>query len=66
MQASWLATGITTAWGWATWWTVSSNKTFFGKFVGTPRITRGYKPFISIVNSPEKSTRKSKRKKRTK
>ncbi len=50
MQASWLATGITTAWGWATWWTVSSNKTFFGKFVGTPRITRGYKPFVSLVN----------------
>ncbi|MHC5861420.1 hypothetical protein [Nostoc sp.] len=50
MQASWLATGIVTAWGWATWWTVSSNKAFFGKFVGTPRITRGYKPFVSLVN----------------
>jgi len=27
-----------------------SNKAFFGKFVGTPRITRGYKPFASLVN----------------
>jgi len=43
MQQSWLATGVTIAWGWASWWVISSNKTFFGKFVGTPRITRGYK-----------------------
>jgi hypothetical protein len=58
LQAGWFATGIVTAWGWATWWTVSSNKTFFGKFVGTPRITRGYKPFTSLVNPPKIKTKK--------
>ena len=58
MQADWLATGITIAWGWATWWTVSSNKAFLGKFVGTPRITRGYKPFISLVNPPQPKARR--------
>jgi hypothetical protein len=63
MQAGWFATGFVTAWGWATWWTVSSNKTFFGKFIGTPRITRGYKPFTSLVN-PTQVTRKTKSKKR--
>ena len=64
MQQSWLATGITTAWGWATWWTVSSNKAFFGKFVGTPRITRGYKPFVSLINSLPQPKKKRKPKKR--
>lgn len=66
-QASWFATGVFVAWGWATWWVVSSNKAFFGKFVSTPRIVRGYKPFISLVNPPQpeskrKSTKARKRK----
>jgi hypothetical protein len=66
MQQSWFATGVAIAWGWATWWTASSNKSFFGKFVGTPRITRGYKPFVSLVNPPiiEKPNRKSQSRKR--
>jgi hypothetical protein len=58
MQASWLTTGIVTAWGWATWWTVSANKAFLGKFVGTPRITRGYKPFVSLVNRLQPQSQK--------
>lgn len=52
LQQSWLATGIAIAWGWATWWTLTSNKSWLGKFVGVPRITRGYKYYIPFVNSP--------------
>lgn len=51
-QASWFATGLFVAWGWATWWTLSSNKAYLGKFVGTPRIVRGYKQYVSLVNPP--------------
>ncbi|NEU71841.1 hypothetical protein PI95_004430 [Hassallia byssoidea VB512170] len=66
MQQSWFATGIAIAWGWATWWTVSSNKAFFGKFVGTPRLSRGYKPFESLVNPPRSEPKKKRKpKKRT-
>lgn len=42
LKASWLATGLAIAWGWASWWTISTNKDFFGKFVAVPRISRGY------------------------
>lgn len=58
-QASWLVTGIITAWGIATWWTLSTNKNFFGKFIGTPRIVRGYKPFDSFVNPVTIETKKT-------
>ncbi|MBW4632959.1 MAG: hypothetical protein KME30_13980 [Iphinoe sp. HA4291-MV1] len=58
LQAGWLATGISITWGWATWWTVTSNKAFLGKFVGTPRITRGYKPFVSLLNPHQSEPRK--------
>ncbi|KAB8333856.1 hypothetical protein SD80_011390 [Scytonema tolypothrichoides VB-61278] len=61
MQQSWLATGIAIAWGWATWWTVSSNQAFFGKFIGTPRIIRGYKPFVSLVHPPQEPKPRKKR-----
>jgi hypothetical protein len=47
-QASWLITGLMIAWGWATWWTLSSNKTWLAKFVKVPQITRGYKRFYSL------------------
>ncbi|MBO3458429.1 hypothetical protein G7B40_025280 [Aetokthonos hydrillicola Thurmond2011] len=53
LQASWLVTGLVIAWGWATWWTLTSNKTWLSKFVGVPRISRGYKSFYSLVQQPE-------------
>ena len=58
LQASWLVTGIVAAWAVATWWVVSSNKSFLGKFVGTPRVTRGYKPSISFTNPPSPERKK--------
>ncbi|MBD2505223.1 hypothetical protein [Anabaena azotica] len=48
LQTSWLATGLAIAWGWASWWTISTNKEFFGKFVATPRISRGYMKYQSV------------------
>ena len=57
LQASWLVTGIVAAWAIATWWVVSSNKSFLRKFVGTPRVARGYKPFVSFVNPPAPESR---------
>jgi hypothetical protein len=51
----WLATLFTSFWGCATWWFVSSNKSFLGKFVGTPRISRGYMAFVSLINPPRRS-----------
>jgi len=50
-KAGWLATGLSIAWGWATWWVVSTNKSFFGKFLGVPRITRGYMRFNTLKKS---------------
>ncbi|MCC5611998.1 hypothetical protein LC612_36025 [Nostoc sp. CHAB 5834] len=47
-KAGWLATGLSMAWGWATWWVVSTSKDFLGKFVGVPRITKGYMPFQTL------------------
>ncbi|MDZ4878159.1 MAG: hypothetical protein CLLPBCKN_007594 [Chroococcidiopsis cubana SAG 39.79] len=61
LQLSWLATGIAIAWGWATWWTVSANQDFFGKFIGTPRVTKGYKPFASLTGKPTNRKTKKKR-----
>lgn len=66
LQASWLVTGIVAAWAVATWWVVSSNKSFLGKFVGTPRVTRGYKPFISFANPPHPEPKKKTMKNRSK
>ncbi|BDA76038.1 unknown protein (plasmid) [Calothrix sp. PCC 7716] len=51
-QASWFVTGLFIAWGWATWWTLSSSKAYLGKFVATPRVVRGYKRYVSLVNPP--------------
>lgn len=48
LKTSWLGTSLSIAWGWATWWTISTNKDFFGKFVSVPRISRGYMKFQSI------------------
>ncbi|NJN07541.1 MAG: hypothetical protein HC815_05940 [Richelia sp. RM1_1_1] len=61
LAQSWFATGIFIAWGWATWWTVSSNKSFMGKFVGTPRTVRGYKRYESLVNPPQSFPRQRKK-----
>lgn len=58
LNLGWLATIIATFWGWATWWFVSTNKSFMGKFVGTPRISRGYMPFLSVVNPPKEHNKK--------
>ena len=63
LQASWLITGLMIVWGWATWWTLTSNKTWLAKFVGIPRVTRGYKRFYSLAK-PQASMHKSKHKKR--
>lgn len=52
-QASWLVTGLVIAWGWATWWTLSSNKTWLSKFISVPRTTRGYKHFNSLIKPPD-------------
>jgi hypothetical protein len=50
LQGDWLTTGVCIAWGWATWWVVTANKSFKGKFVRVPRITRGYMPFVPLKN----------------
>lgn len=68
LNAGWLATSIATAWGWATYWTLSSNKTFFSKFIGVPRLSKGYMRHQSLLSSstsePLKTNRKRKRKRR--
>ncbi|RCJ19067.1 hypothetical protein A6770_32310 [Nostoc minutum NIES-26] len=67
LNVGWLSTLFASFWGWATWWFVSSNKSFLGKFVGTPRISRGYMPFTSLINpanKPNKKRSKQKNKKR--
>ncbi|MEJ1936617.1 hypothetical protein WDZ92_41020 [Nostoc sp. NIES-2111] len=51
LKTSWLATGLAIAWGWASWWTISTKGDFFGKFVATPRISRGYMRHKAIRNS---------------
>lgn len=53
LNSGWLATLFASFWGCATWWFVSVNKSFLGKFVGTPRISRGYQPFFSLINPPQ-------------
>ncbi|AFZ28574.1 hypothetical protein Cylst_6354 (plasmid) [Cylindrospermum stagnale PCC 7417] len=53
LQASWLVTGLVIAWGWGTWWTLTSNKTWLSKFVTVPRVTRGYKRFYSLIQQTE-------------
>ncbi|PHM07632.1 hypothetical protein [Nostoc sp. 'Peltigera malacea cyanobiont' DB3992] len=58
LKTSWLGTGLSIAWGWATWWTISTNKDFFGKFVSVPRISRGYMRFQSIQQKSEVGSRK--------
>ncbi|MFN6568208.1 hypothetical protein [Dendronalium sp. ChiSLP03b] len=57
LKASWLGTGLSIAWGWATWWVLSSNKDFFGKFVNVPRISRGYMPYRTLKKSGLKGNR---------
>lgn len=59
LKAGWLATGLSIAWGWATWWVVSTNRDFLGKFVGVPRISRGYRPFQTLNQNPEVRIQKS-------
>ncbi|MBW4435198.1 MAG: hypothetical protein KME28_26675 [Pelatocladus maniniholoensis HA4357-MV3] len=56
LQASWLVTGLVIAWGWATWWTLTSNKIWLSKFVGVPRVTRGHKRYYSLVQQPQTPT----------
>ncbi|MBD2498353.1 hypothetical protein [Nostoc sp. FACHB-280] len=59
----WLATLFASLWGCATWWFVSSNKSFLGKFVGTPRISRGYMQFISLINDSVQPKQRNNQKK---
>ncbi len=58
-KAGWLATGLSIAWGCASWWVISTNKDFFGKFVGVPRVSRGYMPFKTLKGNREWATGKS-------
>ncbi|MDF5716741.1 MAG: hypothetical protein PUP93_23440 [Rhizonema sp. NSF051] len=53
LQMTWLVTGLAIAWGWATWWTLTSNKAWLSKFVGVPRVARGHKIFYSLVQQLE-------------
>ncbi|SRR5579883_812196 len=62
LKGGWLATFLSMAWGWATWWIVSSKNDFFGKFVGVPRISRGYKPFVPLLKIENSSVKKSPKK----
>nr|WP_089094133.1 hypothetical protein [Nodularia sp. NIES-3585] len=61
-NAGWLVTGLVAAWGCSVWWVLSVNKNYFGKFVGVPRISRGYMRFRSLVNRPTHSKRRKFRK----
>ncbi|BCL39908.1 hypothetical protein [Nostoc sp. MS1] len=58
LKASWLATLLAIAWGWASWWTISTKGDFFGKFVATPRISRGYMKHQPIEQKSEVESRK--------
>ncbi|MBE9052750.1 hypothetical protein IQ243_20445 [Nostocales cyanobacterium LEGE 11386] len=60
LDTGWLVTGLVAAWGCSTWWVLSSNKNYFGKFVGVPRISRGYMRFTSLVNRPISPKKKRK------
>ncbi|MEM7552617.1 MAG: hypothetical protein AAF378_00685 [Cyanobacteria bacterium P01_A01_bin.84] len=69
LDAGWLAVSVSTAWGWATYWTLSSNKRFFGKFIGVPRLSKGYMKHQSLITPyryeySRNRKRKRKRKKR--
>ncbi len=59
LKTSWLGTGLSIAWGWASWWTISTNKDFFGKFVNVPRISRGYMKFQTIKQKSESRSKNS-------
>jgi len=48
-NASLLVTCLVIGWGRDSWWTLSSNITWMGKFVLFPRIFRGYQHFQSLV-----------------
>lgn len=61
-----MTTGFFIAWGCATWWTLTANKSWLGKFVGVPRVTRGYKPFYSLVNLSFTDTPRQRKKRRRK
>jgi hypothetical protein len=61
LNLGWLATLFASLWGCATWWFVSSNKSFLGKFVGTPRISRGYMSFVSLINHATQGNKDSKK-----
>lgn len=63
LDTGWLATGLIAAWGCATWWVLSSNKDYFGKFIGVPRISRGYMRFTSLVNQSTSSRKQRKSRK---
>ena len=55
LNAGWIVVSVSTAWGWATYWTLSSNKTFFGKFIGVPRLSKGYMRHQSLLTHRESS-----------
>ena len=66
LNAGWLAVSVSTAWGWATYWTLSSNKTFYGKFIGVPRLSKGYMRHQSLLASSTSKPLKVKRKRNRK
>ncbi|MEQ8463296.1 hypothetical protein [Coleofasciculus sp. G3-WIS-01] len=55
-----LWTGLFVAWGWATWWTLTGAKgwMFLSKFIGVPRIVRGYKRFQPLLSHPSSRYRR--------
>ncbi|WP_107807102.1 hypothetical protein [Nodularia spumigena] len=59
-NAGWLITGLVAGWGCSTWWVLSVQKDYFGKFVGVPRISRGYMRFRSLVNRPNQTSKRRK------
>ncbi|MDB9344580.1 hypothetical protein PN456_17245 [Nodularia spumigena CS-586/05] len=62
-NAGWLITGLVAGWGCSTWWVLSANKDYFGKFIGVPRISRGYMRFTSLVNRPTQTSKRRKSRK---
>jgi hypothetical protein len=56
LGAGWLATSMAFGWGCSTWWIVSSNKNFISKFIGVPRISRGYMRFLPLTQQEKRGS----------
>ncbi len=62
-NAGWLATGLVAAWGCSVWWVLSVQKDYFGKFVGVPRLSRGYMRFRSLRQTQTHTNKRRKSRK---